>query len=217
MWELVGPTEVWWSEMKVLQELVSPVDRKFWLPQKRVDVFRAIDRLLGILGRLHGRRLDLRELGRLVDSIRDVKVKLSIANEATGKNWVLPPSAAERDGYLALPGGLEVKKVGASDASPLAKNPSNSTPSSFLSATNAEADLSQLALACGGEEAVRILAIARDHDKSADQRQREISTIDNRFFGYKSADWATLLGITDSMARSTNWWKEDRAQFVHKD
>jgi hypothetical protein len=64
-----------------------------------------------------------------------------------------------------------------------------------------------------GEESQRVLAIARG-DQSADDKMRAICAIDRQYLGWKSPQWADLLGISEPAIRKTMFWREDRQRAI---
>lgn len=60
------------------------------------------------------------------------------------------------------------------------------------------------------ENGARILAIAGDTRKSADDRMRQIVAVDRRACAWPSTKWAELLGVSDAAIRKTLWWRVDR-------
>jgi len=65
-------------------------------------------------------------------------------------------------------------------------------------------------------EGVRVLKIARDRSRSSDSRLREIAWIDNRVYTWTSERLGDFLGVSDSAIRQTNWWQQDRKEFLRK-
>lgn len=68
----------------------------------------------------------------------------------------------------------------------------------------------QLLKLVGDDEALMVLAVARDPDKTANEKLGEICRIDRRFFGYDSARLGDLLGVDSAVIRQTEWWRTDR-------
>jgi hypothetical protein len=64
-----------------------------------------------------------------------------------------------------------------------------------------------------GDESRQVLKVAQS-DPSADNKMRAICAINRRFLGYKSHEWADLLGVTDAAIRKTSFWKVDRPQAI---
>lgn len=67
-----------------------------------------------------------------------------------------------------------------------------------------------------GAESQEVLKIARS-SKTADDRMRDISRIDQRFFGWKSPQWSNLIKVSAAAIRKTKFWKEDRQQAIEQD
>ena len=74
----------------------------------------------------------------------------------------------------------------------------------------AEARLLALLEAVTDDNALAIINVAQDSEKSADERLRTIYTIDNRSLGWSSRKWADVLRVSDAAVRQTDWWKIDR-------
>jgi hypothetical protein len=59
----------------------------------------------------------------------------------------------------------------------------------------------------GDETALKVLAIARDQNKTADERMQALAALDRRYRGYDSPKWADLLQVTPAAVRQTSFWK----------
>lgn len=77
-----------------------------------------------------------------------------------------------------------------------------------------ENTMRQFIAVVGGETATRILAIAHDKSRSADEKMRAIYEMDARALGWKSTRWSDLLGVSDSAIRQTDWWIEARKRLL---
>lgn len=82
---------------------------------------------------------------------------------------------------------------------------------------NSNREHRRMAAIAWDEMSARIMAIAGDETKSADQRQREISALDNRAIGWDGERWAEVLNVTDRAARKTSWWKVDRKRLQSRE
>jgi hypothetical protein len=54
-------------------------------------------------------------------------------------------------------------------------------------------------------------------DRSADDKMRAIAAIDQRFFGWKSPQWAELLRVSDNAVRRTRFWTVDRKRYRERE
>jgi hypothetical protein len=62
----------------------------------------------------------------------------------------------------------------------------------------------------------QVLTIAQS-DQSADQRMGTICGIDRRYLGWRSPEWAELLGVSEAAIRKTAFWKHDRKPAIAAD
>jgi hypothetical protein len=69
----------------------------------------------------------------------------------------------------------------------------------------------------GDAGATAIASIAMDAEKGVDQKLREIYAIDPSRLGWKSAQWAKLLGCTRQAVERCDWWKYDRPRLIGRD
>lgn len=74
-----------------------------------------------------------------------------------------------------------------------------------------EPDVETIIAAAADENTLRIMAVAQS-DETTEERLRQISSIDKRFYGKKSRELASLLSVSEQMIRSTDWWKVDRRE-----
>jgi hypothetical protein len=58
----------------------------------------------------------------------------------------------------------------------------------------------------GDGDAIKILSLARDESKSANDRMCAIIEMDRRFDGYDSVKWGELLAVTPEAVRQTACW-----------
>jgi hypothetical protein len=66
-----------------------------------------------------------------------------------------------------------------------------------------------------GEDGQEILAIARSR-VSADDKMRTICRTNCQYLGWKSKQWADLLGISDSAIRQSTFWRQDRKRAIER-
>jgi hypothetical protein len=59
----------------------------------------------------------------------------------------------------------------------------------------------------GDGTGVKVLSIARDQAKPANDRLVALVNLDRRFDGYNSTQWGELLGVTPEAIRQTEFWK----------
>jgi hypothetical protein len=69
-----------------------------------------------------------------------------------------------------------------------------------------EKQVEQFAAATMDENTAKILRIADDTARDADERMKEIIRIDRRFACHTSPKWAALLHVTDARIRQTECW-----------
>jgi hypothetical protein len=58
-------------------------------------------------------------------------------------------------------------------------------------------------------DGARALLIAKDTEPTAEERMRLLVALDQRFAGFDSEQWATLLGVTPAAIRKTDYWKKE--------
>jgi hypothetical protein len=76
----------------------------------------------------------------------------------------------------------------------------------------------QMLAALGEESALGIMSIAQNEKLSADERMRQIYTLDSRALGWKSPMWARVLrNVTAQAVRQTKWWKVERRKLMRPD
>ena len=80
-------------------------------------------------------------------------------------------------------------------------------PESAESAKSVDETLGRLLHLVGDGDAIKILSVARDQSKSANDRMYGIIKMDRRFDGYDSVKWGELLDVTADAVRQTEFWK----------
>jgi hypothetical protein len=73
-----------------------------------------------------------------------------------------------------------------------------------------EPDLRSVLAAVADDNALAIVAVAQDPERTVDERMRDIYIIDNRAVGWTSGKWAEVLRVTAAAVRQTGWWKHER-------
>lgn len=63
-----------------------------------------------------------------------------------------------------------------------------------------------------GAESEELLRIVEDSGKTVHDRMKAVCSFDRRFLGYKSEEWATILGVSAQAVRRTEAWKEIQRQ-----
>ncbi len=64
------------------------------------------------------------------------------------------------------------------------------------------------------ENALAIIQVARNSEMTVDERMRRIYAIDNRSVGWTSSKWASVLTVSDSAVRQTDWWRIERKRLT---
>ena len=59
----------------------------------------------------------------------------------------------------------------------------------------------------GDGDGIRILTIARNESRTAEQRMMDLVRMDQRFDGYNSTQWAELLAVRPPAVRQTEFWR----------
>jgi hypothetical protein len=100
----------------------------------------------------------------------------------------------------------------ATETSPKTPEDTETPPDQTPKAALVEEEVRRLLQLLGEEDAVKILDLAHNDKKSADDRMREIIKEDRRFDGFDSYKWAQLLNVTASAIRQTVFWQDRKAR-----
>lgn len=74
-----------------------------------------------------------------------------------------------------------------------------------------------LLTALGDDSSLRILNVAEDRNKSADEKMNDIYHIDHRVLSWDSGAWSRVLGVQSSAIRQTGWWNGERKNLLAKE
>jgi hypothetical protein len=80
-------------------------------------------------------------------------------------------------------------------------------PEPAESAKPVDETLGRLLYLVGDGDAIKILSVAREQDRSANDRMYAIIKMDQRYEGFDSTKWGELLAVTPDAVRQTDFWK----------
>lgn len=83
--------------------------------------------------------------------------------------------------------------------------------------TDNEGETLRRVLATMDPTQAQIMTIADKLDINANQKLRAISALDSRFYGKESPELGSLLKITASAIRQTDWWNIDRKEYLERE
>jgi hypothetical protein len=116
--------------------------------------------------------------------------------------WVTAAGDAARRGYQ--PPETEADRA-APEAVPAATLPAdNGAPP--------RGPVSQKALETLLVDSEPVLRVARDTNRTAEERALEICRLERRFLAWNAEQWGELLGVTSAAIRKTDFWTKDRPQ-----
>jgi len=87
---------------------------------------------------------------------------------------------------------------------PTAEATQQSPPAQAVSAS----EVARLLHLIGDGDGIKVLTIARNESRTAEQRMIELVRMDQRYDGYNSVQWGELLAVDPAAVRQTEFWKQ---------
>jgi hypothetical protein len=129
------------------------------------------------------------------------------AQQEADRQRATGPGAADnaaRIDQIALPGLISALQLNMMERGPGAPpvQPGPESPANPVDET-----VGRLLHLVGDGMGVKVLGIARDQTKPANDRLYALVKIDRRFDGYNSTQWGELLNVTPEAIRQTEFWR----------